>query len=330
MTATEKAAAVCAIRRFNRYYTNRLGLLSRYRLDTRFTLTEARVLLEIGRRGELTQSALRAGLRIDAGYLSRIVKSLGGSGLVRGSRAPSDGRRLVLSLTPRGRAAMERVDAASDADTERLIDGLDDAEVAAVVDHLSAVEALLEKARSRPCRIAPADGRADLDAARALMREYASFLGADLSFQGFEAELEGLPGKYAPPAGALLLATVAPAEGAPRPAGCVALRRLSPGTCEMKRLFVRPEFRGLGLGRALAERVIAEAEARGYARMRLDTLERLEGAVRLYRSLGFRRIPPYCANPIPGAQFWERRLASGGNPVTPRRRRAEPRPGPRP
>jgi len=145
----------------------------------------------------------------------------------------------------------------------------------------------------------------DLDAARALFREYQRFLGVDLCFQGFEEELATLPGRYAPPKGRLLLAL----DG-PRAAGCVALRPLDERSCEMKRLFVRPAYRGRGLGRALATRIVNEASALGYAAMRLDTLEGLEGAMHLYTSMGFQRRAPYYANPLPGVVYWERALSS--------------------
>ncbi|HET7340818.1 MAG TPA: GNAT family N-acetyltransferase [Methylomirabilota bacterium] len=147
--------------------------------------------------------------------------------------------------------------------------------------------------------IAPA-GPPDLADVGALFEEYAGGLGFDLAFQGFAAELRGLPGAYAPPAGRLFLARV---DG--HPAGCAALRPFGEGVGEMKRLYVRPAFQGRGLGRALAVRVIEAAREVGYRRLRLDTAPTMTAALALYESLGFRAIPAYRDNPVPGARFLE-------------------------
>ena len=139
---------------------------------------------------------------------------------------------------------------------------------------------------------------AAIAAARTLFQEYQEALGVDLSFQSFATELETLPGEYASPRGRLLLARDEDAV-----AGCVAMRPLTSDTCEMKRLYVRPRFRAEGLGRQLAERVIAEARSAGYRRMYLDTLPSMADAQRLYERLGFRDVPPYRHNPIAGTRF---------------------------
>lgn len=143
-----------------------------------------------------------------------------------------------------------------------------------------------------------------ISAVRELFLEYASSLNFSLCFQSFEKELAGLPGDYAPPGGRLLLAA-----HSSQLAGCVALHRLEDQICEMKRLYVRPQFRGQGLGRVLAERVVADAREIGYKRLRLDTVEPvMRDAVALYRKLGFREIAPYRENPIAGALYMELEL----------------------
>ncbi len=149
--------------------------------------------------------------------------------------------------------------------------------------------------------IAQAESGEHIAQARELFEEYARSLGFSLCFQNFDKELAALPGDYAPPDGRLLLAEC---EG--KLAGCVALHRLDPGICEMKRLYLRPQFRGRGAGRLLAERVIAEARNMGYRKMRLDTVEPvMKDAVAMYRRLGFREIAPYRANPMAGAMYME-------------------------
>lgn len=135
------------------------------------------------------------------------------------------------------------------------------------------------------------------------MLEYSRSLSVSLSFQDFDREMENFPGEYSPPRGALLIAHVGDT-----PAGCVALRPLDDGSCEMKRLFVRPEFRKLSIGKMLAEAIIQKAKELGYPAMKLDTISELRPALSLYRKLGFMEIPQYRYNPLEGAVFMELRF----------------------
>ncbi|CAN5403321.1 N-acetyltransferase [soil metagenome] len=142
-------------------------------------------------------------------------------------------------------------------------------------------------------KIFQAETPKQIEETKKLFREYEKWLGLDICFQGFEAELANLPGKYAKPNGRLLVASV---DG--KIAGCLALRKLEEGICEMKRLYLRDEFRGSGLGNKLIEKLIGEARLIGYQKMRLDTLpDKMNKAVRLYESHGFRQIPAYYHNP---------------------------------
>jgi len=155
-------------------------------------------------------------------------------------------------------------------------------------------------------QIVPAQSLAQIEQARELFLEYAQSLGFSLCFQNFDKELAGLPGDYVPPDGRLLLA-----ESDGRLAGCVALHRFVPtpsgiAVCEMKRLYVRPGFRGQNLGRKLAERIIAEARQIGYTHMRLDTVGGvMDRAIAMYRQMGFQEIAPYRENPMPGVLYME-------------------------
>ena len=152
-------------------------------------------------------------------------------------------------------------------------------------------------------RLIHVETEGEVEEARTLFKEYSDATGVDLCFQNFGRELATLPGDYAPPSGRLILAYDGEVA-----AGCVALREVDGGVCEMKRLYARPAFRGTGLGRALAERIVAEARACGYERMRLDTLPTMRPAIALYRSLGFKEIDAYRFNPVAGTLYMELEL----------------------
>lgn len=163
----------------------------------------------------------------------------------------------------------------------------------------------MDARESHPIAFKRITGQEMLEEIRQLFMEYARSLQVDLSFQHFEEELNSLPGKYAPPDGVLLIALV---DG--MNAGCIALRKISDSVCEMKRLYVRDAFRGLGIGKKLAVRVIEEAAKLNYQYMRLDTLPTMTAAQNLYRSLGFYDIEPYVYNPVPGTKYMELKIKS--------------------
>lgn len=143
----------------------------------------------------------------------------------------------------------------------------------------------------------------DMPLVKELFREYASSLEFDLGFQGFESELEALPGGYSGPKGCILLAEVGGVS-----AGCIALRPLAPSVCEMKRLYVRPSSQGRGIGRELTLALLRRAGECGYGRIRLDTVPSMRAAISMYESMGFYDIPPYRENPVPGARYMEKAL----------------------
>ncbi|MEP6742999.1 MAG: GNAT family N-acetyltransferase [bacterium] len=150
-------------------------------------------------------------------------------------------------------------------------------------------------------KLVQAQSPEEIGSARELFEEYAAWLGINLCFQNFDKELRELPGDYAPPRGRLFLAV-----NDDEVMGCVALRKIGDGVCEMKRLYLRPEFRGMGLGRTLAETIIESGREIGYRCMRLDTLPgKMDQAIAMYRSLGFQEIAPYYKNPVEGAAFME-------------------------
>ena len=149
-------------------------------------------------------------------------------------------------------------------------------------------------------RIIHAQNQNQYESVRSLFIQYADALGLNLEFQGFSRELAELPGKYAPPQGCILLAVAGDSYS-----GCVALRPLENAICEMKRLFVKPEYQGRGIGRLLANAIVVEARRKGYQKMRLDTIESMHAAQTLYLSLGFKTIEAYCYNPLENPSYME-------------------------
>ena len=162
----------------------------------------------------------------------------------------------------------------------------------------------------RPSFLNPAavDSNPPVALARELLLEYAAELKVDLCFQKFDQELANLPGAYAEPEGCFLVASV---DGIP--AGCGAFRFLEPGICEMKRLYIRPAFRGFSLGRLLTKELMARAQSRNYRFMRLDTLARMQAAIQLYQSLGFVPVPPYNQSPLPDCVYFEAILSTSAS-----------------
>ena len=155
-------------------------------------------------------------------------------------------------------------------------------------------------------KLVQASSPAEIEEVRQLFKEYHDWLGLNLCFQNFDEEVVSLPGQYVPPSGRLFLATEED-----RVAGCIAMRKLEEGICEMKRLYVRPEFQGTGLGRLLARTLIEVASDIGYQRMRLDTLPgKMDRAIAMYRRIGFKDIGPYYFNPVKDAAFMELDLRS--------------------
>ena len=161
---------------------------------------------------------------------------------------------------------------------------------------------------SQPLAFFRIESDSDLEQARGLFLEYARSLNFSLCFQNFDQELAGLPGDYCAPHGDLLLLDT----GDRQAGGCVALRKLEPGICEMKRLYIRPNLRGQGYGRQLTAAIIERARAMGYIRLRLDTIPSMRAAIHLYKTFGFQPIVPYCQNPVEGTLCLEHYLLPQG------------------
>jgi len=275
--------AIGGIRRFNRIITQRIGALFEDFLGRGRPLGQSRLLYEIGRDGAELRD-LRARLGLDAGYASRLLRALEAEGMVVAGPAAGDGRARHVTLTERGLRELAELDRHSDAAAEAILAALTPAQRARLVQAMAEVESLL---LASSIAIAPErpDGEAALLCLDAYFRELAQRFEA-----GFDPamSISASAAEMTPPAGLLLLARL---DG--RPVGCTALKVKPDGIGEVKRMWVAPEMRGLGLGRRLLAAVEAAARVHGLAELRLETNRTLREAQALYRSAGYEEVPPF-------------------------------------
>lgn len=308
-----------ALRAFNRFWTRELGVLHEHLLDSRFTLAESRLLWELAERGEASASALAAELRLDLGYVSRLLAGLRRRRLLTTRRDPADGRRTLLALSASGRRAFATLDAASQAQAEHWLAPLAPAQRQALVAATGRLHALLSPVLREPARAAPADATLELgppqpgDLGWVVARHgalYAAEQGLDQRFEGMVA---GLVARFAerfdPHREACWIARRG-ANGTPL--GSVFLIQARddadveplPGVAQLRMLLLEPEARGLGLGRRLVDSCTQFARGAGYARIRLWTQSNLLAARRLYAAAGYRRV-----HSEPAADFGAQRTA---------------------
>ena len=284
---------VSQVRRFNRLVTQRIGALNEHFLGRDRSLGESRVLFEIGEHGADLRD-LRARLDLDSGYLSRLVRSLADRGLIRLRPLPGDKRVRRAEPTPAGLAEFRELDRLSDDGAAALLAPLSESQRARLLAAMAEVETLLRAAGARIERVHPAE-----PAARACVARYFAELGARFE-QGFDpgASLPADDQEMVPPRGVFLVATL---DG--EPAACGAVKTIGVGVGSVKRMWVAESARGLGLGRRMLEALEAEARALGLTRLRLETHRALTEAIALYRSSGYREVPPFNDDPYAGHWF---------------------------
>ncbi|MEU0407036.1 bifunctional helix-turn-helix transcriptional regulator/GNAT family N-acetyltransferase [Streptomyces griseorubiginosus] len=292
------AEQVAEFRRFNRYFTRRIGALDDHYLGQDRPLGEARLLFEIGEGVSLRE--LRSRLGLDAGYLSRMTKTLQTQGLVRVSVHPDDSRLRMVELTRAGRVELAEQNRRADALASGLLEGLSGPQRARLTEAIGTARRLL---RLAGITVLPVDGAAP--DARTCLDAYAADIDARFP-EGFDTSDLVRPEEVSGDAGAFF---VAYEEG--RPVGCGALRRLEPGIGELRHVWVHPEARRLGLARRLLAALETEAAARGLTVLRLDTHASLSEAQTMYRACGYTEIPPYSEH-VYGDHWFEKRLGTPG------------------
>ncbi|MQA93251.1 MAG: GNAT family N-acetyltransferase [Streptosporangiales bacterium] len=282
--ARVSAERIAEVRAFNRFYTAIIGLLDEGYLDSAHSLSEVRVLFELGRRPETEVVALRRDLGLDAGYLSRMLARLGSAGLVERTRSARDARRQLVRLTARGRAEQRELDRRSAAGIAELMGRLDDAEQERLVEAMGTIHGLLGEGR-RSFRLRPATD-ADLDwVVRRHGSLYAEEYGWDSSFEELVGDIvKAYAADHDPDREG---AWIAEADGVDGPVGCVFCVRADDRTAKLRLLLVDPAARGLGVGAALVDECLAFASKAGYERITLWTNDVLTSARRIYERAGF-------------------------------------------
>jgi DNA-binding MarR family transcriptional regulator/predicted N-acetyltransferase YhbS len=284
------------VRQFNRFYTVHLGLLRGRYLDTDYSLSESRILYELSQNPGCTANQLRTKLDLDAGYMSRLLRSLTERGLVQGARSEQDKRATLLSLTPHGQATVDDINRQASAETVRMLDQLEEAQRAELLEAMRKMQDIL----SPPVRVIRATA-AHLKDARHLLHEYFDVIGVvlrddDAAIRAFLNDASS----------AMWIAYV---DGAP--AACVAMRPLPEvaGAAECKRLYVADKYRRRGLADALMQALETHAAEAGHDAVYLDTKDDLIGAIKLYDRLGYERCERYNDNPQ-ATIFMRKRLPS--------------------
>jgi DNA-binding MarR family transcriptional regulator/N-acetylglutamate synthase-like GNAT family acetyltransferase len=275
-----------AIRRFNRFYTRRVGALQPQYLSSPYSLPQARVLYELGQRGECTASELGADLDLDLGYLSRLVHGLKRNGLVQGEAAKEDARRVRLTLTARGRKAYQQLDARSRDEVGAMLGKLGASEQTRLVDALKTVEGVLEKKPDNPVSLRghrPGDMGWVIGAHGRL---YAEQFGWDERFEALVATIAaGFINDFDEKRERCWIA-----EMNGEPVGCVFVVKKSKSVAKLRLLIIEPKARGIGLGRRLVDECIAFAREKGYRKLVLWTQSNLAAARHIYKATGFKLV----------------------------------------
>jgi DNA-binding MarR family transcriptional regulator/GNAT superfamily N-acetyltransferase len=296
-----------SIREFNRFYTTILGAVNNHILESGYSLTEARVIYELANSHELTAREIKEKLQIDEGYTSRIINRFVKNGILNKMQLENDKRAYILKLTAKGETISKSINQQADRQVKDLIEHLGETEKEKLAALISQIKSLLTKSRTEKLTtivIKKADTAEGFAQGKLLFEEYAGSLDFDLGYQDFKKELQTIARQYKEPGGALLLCFI----NNESVVGCAGIRKFSEGVAELKRLYVKPDHRGLKIGKKLLESAIDIAKQMNYKFIRLDTVPGQTKAQELYHYLRFYEIEPYRYSPIEGTIYFEKKL----------------------